>query len=68
MCKENLYAKVEKVEARILQRCTRQGLKVIPWLLLCFMLSPTFSVTFSFYIFYVVLNACYLFASPEKRR
>ena len=31
MCKENLYAKMEKLEAQIC-RCTRQGLKVMPWL------------------------------------
>ena len=30
MWKENLYAKMEKLEAQI-RRCTRQGLKVMPW-------------------------------------
>ena len=30
MCKENFYAKMEKLEAEIC-RCTRQGLKVTPW-------------------------------------
>ena len=29
MCQENLYAKMEKLEAQI-YRCTRQGLKVMP--------------------------------------
>ena len=30
MCKENLYAKMEKLEAQIC-RCTGQGLKIMPW-------------------------------------
>ena len=30
MCEENLYAKMEKLEAQIC-RCTRQGRKVMPW-------------------------------------
>ena len=30
MCKENSYAKMEKLGTQIC-RCTRQGLKVIPW-------------------------------------
>ena len=30
MCKENLYAKMEKLEEQIC-RCTRQGLKVMPF-------------------------------------
>ena len=30
MCKEKLYANMEKLEAQI-WRCTRQGLKVIPF-------------------------------------
>ena len=30
ICKENVYAKMEKLEAQI-YRCTRQGLKVMPW-------------------------------------
>ena len=29
MCKENAYAKIEKLGAQIC-RCTRQGLKVMP--------------------------------------
>ena len=32
MCKENLYANMEKLEAQIC-RCTRHGLKVRPWLI-----------------------------------
>ena len=31
MCEENLCAKMEKLEAQIC-RCTRQGLKVMPWI------------------------------------
>ena len=31
MYKENLNAKMEKLEAQI-RRCTRQGLQVMPWM------------------------------------
>ena len=41
MCKENLYAKMEKLEAQIC-RFIRQGLKVMPW----FKVKVIFGVAF----------------------